>query len=151
MCVCVCSTDTLLSQHLPLLSWRNWLSSHCQVCLIFPWLTSCYLESHLPEALNPLVTHDNKKLGKVLCEWRQGGAVLWVHGRVGLGGGGGDFRSKGNSACQHLLSWRILTERNSRKVQCITDWSTETYRYHHHRKHLQKLEYCKKKKKTLQD
>ena len=55
---------------------RNWLSSLRQVCLILSCLTSCYLESHLPEPLNPLVTHDNKKLGRLLLEWRQGGGAL---------------------------------------------------------------------------
>lgn len=43
----------------------NWLSSiPCQVCLILSCLTSCYLKSHLPKPLNPLVTHNNKKLAR---------------------------------------------------------------------------------------
>ena len=57
------------------------------------WLTSCYLESHLPEPLNPLVTHNNKKLGRLLLECRQGGGALvgvwegWFEGFILLSAG----------------------------------------------------------------
>lgn len=65
LCVYVCAVWVRSPLNTSCLSFlRNWLSSHCQVCLILSWLTSCYLESHLPEPLNPLVTHNNKKLGR---------------------------------------------------------------------------------------
>ena len=62
---------------------RNWVSSsHCQVCLILSCLTSRYLKSHLPKLLNPLVTHDNKKLET--CSLNEDGVVrLWWGMEIG--------------------------------------------------------------------
>lgn len=54
----------LLSASVTFPSLRNWLSSHCQVCLILSCLTRCYLEPRLSGPLNPFVTQTTKKLGR---------------------------------------------------------------------------------------
>lgn len=67
-------------RHLPFL--RNWLSSHCQVCLILSCLTRCYLEPRLSGPLNPFVTHNNKKLGRCSLsgDWEED---RWTSGKFG--------------------------------------------------------------------
>lgn len=70
----------LFLPHLPFP--RNWLSSHCQVCLILSCLTRCYLEPRLSGPLNPFVTHNNKKLGRCSLsgDWEED---RWTSGKFG--------------------------------------------------------------------
>jgi len=49
----------------------------------FSWLTSCYLDSHLPEHLNPLVTHNNLKLGRCSLNGNREVEHCWVYWRLG--------------------------------------------------------------------
>lgn len=127
--VCVWILSPLNTSCLPFL--RNWLSSLCQVCLILSWLTSCYLESHLPEPLNPLVTHNNKKLGR--CSLNEDREVehWWVYGGVGLEACVQVRRHRCMAAAVRVSdSWKILTL--FQIYQKIAHKSLRRNKMHHH-------------------
>lgn len=90
--------SSLNASRLPFL--RNWLSSHCQVRLILSCLTYCYLESHLPEPLNPFVTHSNKKLGRRSLNEDREVEDWWLYGTAGLEVGAGAQAQVHGSVCR---------------------------------------------------
>lgn len=90
----------------------NWLSSHCQVRLIPSRSTCRYLESHLPEPLNPFVTRSKQTHTHTHKSWR---GTTWTKTRAGRG----NWCSCTEGRCRCIRAFKMFSFPSQKRKRCI--------------------------------